>query len=104
MKSQKRKKYRIKSKFRFVTSLVIMSSLAFAGLNFIIGSDESTALVKTEYTKVEVVSGDTLWNIASKYKDNDTDPRDAVYRISRINDVTAEDLIPGMVLMIPDNL
>ena len=100
----KRKKYRIKSKFRFITSMVIIAVLAVAGFNFITGFDQSTALEKTTYTKVRVVSGDTLWNIADKYKSNSTDPRDAVYRICSINDISASELQPDMILMIPDNL
>ena len=80
MKSQKKKKYRIKSRPRFIISIMIMAGLIIAGFNFITGLDETTALEKTKYTEVQVVSGDTLWNIADEYKDNDTDPRDAVNR------------------------
>ncbi len=105
MKSQKkRKKYRIKSRPRFIISVMIMAGLIIAGFNFITGLNETTALERTQYTEVEVVSGDTLWNIADEYKGNDTDPRDAVYRISRINDVKASELEPGMILKIPENL
>ena len=104
MKSQKKKKYRIKSRPRFIISVTIMAGLIIAGFSFITGLDETTALEKTKYTEIEVVSGDTLWNIASDYKDNDTDPRDAVYRISRINDVKASELEPGMILKIPADL
>ncbi len=104
MKSHKRKKYRIKSKPRFIVSVIIMAGILVTAFGLISGLDDSIALTKVSYTEVEVCSGDTLWNIASEYKDNDTDPRDAVYRISNINDVTASDLEPGMILKIPEDL
>ena len=48
MKSQKKKKYRIKSRPRFIISVMIMAGLIIAGFSFITGLDETTALEKTQ--------------------------------------------------------
>lgn len=103
-KNQKRKKYRIKSGFRFVTSLIIMLGLLITGFNFLSDMYESTALTKTEYTTVEICYGDTLWDIANTYKSNNTDTRKAVYKIREINNIDASDLKPGMTISVPENL
>ena len=59
--SKKRKKYRIKSKFRFITSMIIMIGLCVAGFTALTGLNTSVALTKQTYTQVQVASGDTLW-------------------------------------------
>lgn len=101
---RRRKKYRIKSKFRFITSVVIMLGLVISGFNAVTGMDKSLALTKPQYTQVEVSYGDTLWNIANEYKSNSTDTRKAVYEICKINDISAEDLTPGMIISVPQDL
>ena len=103
-KTHKRKRYRITSKFRFITSLVIMLGLLITGLNCLSGINESTALTKTEYATVEIVFGDTLWDIANTYKSNNTDTRKAIYEICEINNIDASDLTPGMIIKVPENL
>lgn len=102
--NKRRKKYRIKSKFRFITSLIAMFGILIGGFNMITGSDTSLALTKPQYTEVTVCYGDTLWEIADTYKDDDTDPRRAVYEICKANDISASDLTPGMVILVPENL
>ena len=102
--SKKRKKYRIKSKFRFITSMIIMIGLCVAGFTALTGLNTSVALTKQTYTQVQVASGDTLWSIADTYKDENTDTRKAVYEICQVNDFQASDLHPGMVLSIPEDL
>lgn len=101
---KRRKKYRIKSKFRFITSLIIMLGILIGGFNMITGSDISLALTKPQFTQVEVCYGDTLWDIANTYKSNDTDTRRAVYEICQVNDIEASDLAPGMVISVPEEL
>ena len=89
--SKKRKKYRIKSKFRFITSMIIMIGLCVAGFTALAGLNTSVALTKQTYTQVQVASGDTLWSIADTYKDENTDTRKAVYEICQVNDIQASD-------------
>lgn len=104
MKTQRRKKYRITSKFRFITSIIIMSCLAIGIFGTITGLNVSRAITKTEYAQVEICYGDTLWDIANTYKSNDTDTRKAVYKICKINDIEASDLTPGMTISVPKDL
>lgn len=101
---RKRKKYRIKSKFRFITSMIIIIGLCATGAAALTGLSTSLALTKEIYTQVQVASGDTLWTIANTYKDENTDTREAIYEICQINDVDASDLYPGMTLSIPESL
>lgn len=98
------KKYRITSKVRFITSVMIMFGLLITGFNAITGFDTSTALTKEQYTQVEICSGDTLWDLANRYKADDTDPRKAVHEICQVNDINASDLQPGMIISIPEGL
>lgn len=100
----RRKKYRIKSKFRFITSLVIMAGLFLGVFGAITGINVSTALTQPEYEQVYINSGDTLWNIANEYKSENTDTRKAIYEICRVNDIEASDLQPGMVISVPEDL
>lgn len=101
-KKRTTKKYRIKSKFRFMVSCLIIIGIFVSGINFITGSYTTLALEKPSYTEVTISYGDTLWDIADEYKSNDTDIRRAVYEICEINNISASDLVPGMVIKIPD--
>ena len=104
MRSHKRKKYKISSKLRFITSIVVMAGLSIGILGAVSGLNISRAVTQQEYIKVEICYGDTLWNIANTYKSDDTDTRKAVYEICRTNDIEASDLIPGMIISIPEDL
>ena len=98
------KKYRVKSKFRFITSLVIALGLCMGLVGFITGTNTSTAITKNDCTEVTVVAGDTLWDIAEFVKSRDMDTREAVYEICKANDIKAGDIQPGMILTIPGYL
>lgn len=100
----KRKRYRITSKFRFITSMVIMLGLFIGILGAVSGLNISRAVTKPQYTQVKICYGDTLWDIANTYKSEDTDTRRAIFEICRINDIDASDLSPGMTISVPKNL
>jgi len=84
--------------------MVIMLGLVIAGFNAVTGMDKSLALTKPQYTQVEITYGDTLWDIANEYKSNDTDTRKAVFEICKINDIEADELAPGMIISVPQDL
>ncbi|MDD4199893.1 MAG: LysM peptidoglycan-binding domain-containing protein [Eubacteriales bacterium] len=99
------RKYRIKSKFRFVTFLVIVIGLSMGIFGYITGFDISTALTKpSDEIIIEVAAGETLWNIADRYKSENTDIREAVYLISRVNDISDGYIQEGMMISIPECL
>jgi nucleoid-associated protein YgaU len=102
--NKKRKKYRIKSKFRFITSLVIMAAIVICIFGAVTGLSVSTALTKPQYTNVTITAGDTLWDIAETYMADDMDVRKAVYELCKYNDINASDLTPGMVIKVPEIL
>ncbi|NLD20351.1 MAG: LysM peptidoglycan-binding domain-containing protein [Clostridiales bacterium] len=99
-----KKKYRIKSKSRFIISLIIMIGILVTAVNIATGQIISTALAEPQYTEVTVVSGDTLWDIANTYKSNDIDTRKAVYTICQINSIEPSGLEPGMTINVPQDL
>ena len=73
-------------------------------VRFITGINETTASVNEDYVSYIVADGDTVWDIAQKLNTNDTDIRKVVFAICQINDITAGDLQPGMVLTVPADL
>lgn len=100
----KRRKYRIRSKIRFTVSVMVMAVMAACGLGAFTGFNASAAAEKAEYVNIRVCGGDTLWDIAGTYKDESTDIREAVYEICSINDIEAEELVPGMMISVPEDL
>ena len=104
MKTTCRNKYRIISKFRFITSVVIMAGLMIGIIGAVSGLNVSRALTETKYKEVQICYGDTLWDIANTYKSDDTDTRKAVFEICKANDIEASDLEPGMTISVPEDL
>lgn len=99
------RKYRIKSPFRFVTFLIIVAGLIIGVFGYFTGFDVSTALTKpSDQITVEIVSGDTLWDIAYQYKSSNKDVRQAVYEICQANDIKDGHIEDGMILEIPQSL
>ena len=99
------KRYRIKSKFRFITFVVIVLGLAVGAFGYFTGFDVSTALEQPgEPITVEVTAGDTVWDIADHVKSDGMDIRKAVYEICEANDLQDAQIHAGMVLTIPENL
>ncbi len=99
------KKYRIKSKFRFITFIVIILGLAVGTIGYITGFDVSTALEQPgEKITVEVTDGDTVWDIARHFKSDGKDIRKAVYEICKANDLHDGEIKSGMTLTIPEDL
>ena len=99
------KKYRIKSKFRFIMFLVIVMGIAAGTFGYITGFDVSTALEQPgESITVEVTAGDTVWDIAKHFTSDGTDIRKAVYEICEANNLQDAQIHSGMTLTIPENL
>jgi len=99
------KKYRIKSKFRFIAFVVVVLGIAVGAFGFINGSVESIALEQPQdQVVVEVAAGDTIWDIADQYKSDGKDIRKAVYEICQVNDIPDGKIQSGMKLAIPEYL
>ena len=48
-----------------------------------------------------MVAGDTLWDIAQEYGSDNKDIRQVVFDICRLNDLRADELRPGQIIMVP---
>ena len=96
-----KKKYRIKSRIRFFSFILVAMLLTVTAMNTILGFNNAEGQTKDQYTIVEVTYGDTIWDIAREHLSDDMDLRDAVHMIMSINNITAEELQPGQSLKIP---
>ena len=54
-----------------------------------------------EYKSVIVRSGDTLWDIASKYSGPSKDVRNLVKEMCTLNDVNPGNIYPGQIIKVP---
>ena len=53
------------------------------------------------YFEHSIKEGDTLWNIALKYKTDDYDIRKMVYEIKSFNNLDTNYIFPGDIIKIP---
>lgn len=95
-----KKKYVIKSAFRFTIFVSILCILTIATASAILGFSNVKGMAEQQYTQIQVKPGDTLWNLAGEYMPN-TDIRKSVDIISEINDTSASELYAGQMLKIP---
>ena len=100
-KSNKRR-YKIVKPFRFfIFVLICLMAVVLAGYG-IIGSVRADAEPHVDYSKVKIQADDTLWDIVETYNsDADIDIRSALYDIYEINDISAGDIHPGDVILVP---
>jgi len=99
-----KKKYFIKSKFRFTLFLVIMLLTSIFSINTLLGLNNVESMTKPVYTEVLIESGDTLWSLAKTYGPMNTDPRKIIYKVCLINNITADGIQPGDMILIPKQL
>lgn len=96
-----RKNIRIKSRFRFTAFVTIVLILAVVGFNTIFGMNIVSGESKPEYTTIEVLPGETLWDIASEHMPGDMDKREAVYKIQKANGLDDVTITPGQKIKVP---
>jgi LysM repeat protein len=79
-----------------VATPVVIAALAF-GINAggAVGTSSSTPL-----TKITVVGGESLWNIAKQIAPT-ADPRDVVSDLMSVNRLSSADIYPGEQLSVP---
>ena len=91
------KGYRITSRTRFiafVAAVIILFTMMF-NLKFTFNTAHSESV--EQFTTIGVSSGDSLWSIAETYMP-DTDTREAVYIIKKINVLDNDYIYAGMLL------
>lgn len=95
------KSYRVVNRFRFTVFVVLTIVMLTTAINFALGLNTAASLTKTDYMDVQITSGDTLWSIAESYMPSDMDTREAVYKLCKVNDISASDLYAGMTIQVP---
>ena len=96
-----RKHIRIKSRFRFTAFVTILIIMTVVGFNTIFGMNIVSGESEKEYTTIEVIAGQTLWDIADTYMSDDMDKRQAVYELQKENDLDSAVIEPGQKIKVP---
>lgn len=95
------KTYRVANKLRFTVFVVLTILVLTTAINFALGLNTVAGMTITEYAELEVAYGDTLWSIAETYMPTDTDIRESVYELCKLNDISASELYAGMTIRVP---
>ena len=96
-----RKHIRVKSRVRFTAFVAVTIILAVVGFNTIFGLNAVSGESDHDYITVEVMPGETLWDIAAEHMSSDIDQRKAVYLIEKENDLNDASIKPGQLLKVP---
>ena len=81
-----------------LTAIVMAVFLLYSG--YVFGTVSAADEIYTTRT-VTVYSGDTMWDIASRWAEDDEDVRAVIYRICEANGLQNTDLQPGQKIMVP---
>ncbi|MDD6919869.1 MAG: LysM peptidoglycan-binding domain-containing protein [Eubacteriales bacterium] len=100
----RKKKTIIKSKFRFTLFIVVCMMLTVTFLNSQLDKSIAMGAEKDQFEIVKVTDGETLWSIAEQYSNEDTDIREMIYEIKKINDINNSTIKNGIELKIPKYL
>lgn len=98
---KRRKQIRVKSKIRFTCFVAMIIIMAVIGFNSILGLNVVSGESNDNFITVEVLPGETLWDIASNNMSDDMDKRKAVYLIQKANDLDDAAIHPGQKLKVP---
>lgn len=97
-----RKRYKVVDRRRFylfITSLFVVMAIII--LSLISNNKVHSSVYEIDYEEVEVVEGDTLWNIAVGYLPEKTDIRKMIYDIKEFNNMETSYIYPGDIIKIP---
>ncbi len=99
-----KKRYKIVNKRRFcffITSILAVISIIIFTL--VLSNKAHSSIYKVKYKEIQVVEGDTLWNIALNYLPEKTDIRKMIYDIKEFNGMDNSYIYPGDIIKIPIN-
>lgn len=90
--------------FLHIAVVTIFLSLAIAGLFAICGTSKVSAAPDCEpvryYTSIKIEQGDSLWEIASRYKSGSESTAEYIDEIITMNQLSSEQITAGKSLMI----
>jgi nucleoid-associated protein YgaU len=95
------KRYRVKSKARFMTFITALIVAAVILSGFALSGGGVSGAEKPSYEVVTIKSGDTLWAIAREHKPADKSTRQYIADIRTINDIAPGNIYPGQVIEVP---
>lgn len=101
-KEKRRKRYRIKSKLRFTIFMVVVFVTMISTYQLIAGNQTADSLTKMTYQEIQIESGDNLWNLAKEFGPDGLDTRFVIREICKVNQISADQLVPGQIILIPD--
>jgi hypothetical protein len=93
-------KLKVVNRKKFVKSIltiVFIFVLGFMVINSVLASNETVETKEIEYV---VCKGDTLWKIADKYKLDNQDPREYIYEVKKLNNMTSASIYEGQIIKI----
>ena len=100
--TKRKHRYTIVKPVRFFTFVFICIMAVTFTVYGIFGAGRVDAAAETKYTEVKIQDNDTLWNIIETYNPHaDIDIRMALYDVYEINDITADSIMPGDVILVP---
>ena len=80
-----------------ILTIVFIFVLGFMVINSVLASNEAVETKEIEYA---VCKGDTLWKIAEKYKLENQDPREYIYEVKKLNNMTSASIYEGQIIKI----
>ena len=97
---EKRKNIKIKSRLRFSIFIITLTILTITCASTLIGLNNVNGETEQNYICVQVVAGETLWELADQYKSKNMDTREAVYLIQEENNLKTADIEVGQIIKI----
>lgn len=97
-----KKKYRIVDRKKFVRFIfIICLAILSIVLIFCKNNKAYSLMYENKYIEVEVVEGDTLWDIAKSNMPKDYDIRKMVFEIKEFNNMEDAYIYPGNLIKVP---
>lgn len=87
---------KIANKKRFILSITILTTIIISIFNLVFANVEKS-VTTIEHT---VVSGETLWSIATEYKKDRQDIREYIYELRKLNNLEDCNLNVGQEILI----
>lgn len=96
------KRYRVVNKQRFYLFVSFLLIIAFVIIFLFTNSKRvHSVLLHEDYKEVQILQGDTLWNIAINNMPEKYDIRFLVYKLKEFNDLDTAQIYPGDTIKIP---
>lgn len=93
-------KLKVVNRKKFVKSILTIIFIFILGILVINNVFASNKAIETKEIEYVVCKGDTLWKIADKYKFDNQDPREYIYEVKKLNNMTSATIYEGQIIKI----